>query len=214
MNEVINLSKGQVINLSKIPAIDLSKGGKGLSKVVVGLGWDPVSKMSTGQERRGFFNRILGSTKEDIDCDAFAIRLENNHTRTSDDLVYYGHLHTKDGSITHTGDNLTGDGDGDDEQIIINLPQVDCERVLIGVNIYQGRSRKQHFGMLQNAFIRIVDMNSNIELCRYTLDSKYDKYVSIIFGELIKQNNEWTFIAKGEPVNANSISEVVYPYER
>lgn len=214
MNEVINLSKGQVINLSKMPAIDLSKGGKGLSKVVVGLGWDPVSKMSVAQEKRGFFNRLLGNAAEDIDCDAFAIRLENSHIRNADDLIYFGHLHTRDGSIEHTGDNLTGDGDGDDEQIIINLPEVDCDRVLIGVNIYKGRSRNQHFGMLQNAFIRIVDMHSNMELCRYTLDSKYDNYVSIIFGELVKQNNEWTFIAKGEPVNADSISEVVRPYER
>ena len=216
MSDFINLSKGEVINLSKMPSIDLSKGGKGLHRVLVGLGCDPISEMNNG-EKKGFFSKLFGSSSsglsEDIDCDAFAVRLTNNHIESSDDIVYFGHLSTRDNSIKHTGDNLTGDGDGDDETIIINLEAVTSDSVMIGVNIYQGRRRNQHFGMLQNAYVRIVDMDTNKELCRYTLDDKYNNYVSIIFGELCKNNNEWSFIAKGEAVDANSISEVVHRYE-
>ena len=218
MSDIINLSKGQVINLSKMPSIDLSKGGRGLHKVVVGLGWDPVSEMPQSSGKKGFFAKLFGSTPlsnaPNIDCDAFALRLTNNAIQSDDDIVYFGHLHTRDNSIQHTGDNLTGDGDGDDETININLDKVRSDSVLIGVNIYQGMHRNQHFGMLQNAYVRIVDSATNQELCRYTLDDKYNNYVTIIFGELCKNNDEWSFMAKGEAVNAGSISEVVRMYDR
>lgn len=222
MSEVISLSKGQVINLSKMPAIDLSKGGSGLRKVIVGLGWDPVDSIpdtnETGKKSGGLFSRLFGGSSSpinrgvDIDCDAFAFRLRNGRFNSSEDLVYFGHLKTSDGSIKHTGDNLTGDGDGDDEQIIIDLSSVNCEDICIGVNIYRGRERRQDFGMLQNAFVRIVDMESGAELCRYTLDEKYAGYTSIIFGELIKDNNDWSFKAKGEAVSEDSIQDIVATY--
>lgn len=216
MSEVISLSKGQVINLSKMPAIDLSKGGHGLHKVLVGLGWDPVDKMASNGNG-GFFKKLFGGSGSstlsmDIDCDAFAFRLRNGKYKGSQDLVYYGHLKTDDGSIKHTGDNLTGDGDGDDEQIIIDLPNTGCDEIVIAVTIYQGVDRNQDFGMLQNAFVRIVDMETNTELCQYTLDDKYAGYVSVIFGRLKKENNEWSFVAEGEPVRASSISRVVEKY--
>lgn len=220
MSEVISLSKGEVINLSKMPAIDLSKGGRGLKKVIVGLGWDPADKVSSEPVKSGgLFSRIFGHSSpssffsgEDIDCDAFAFRLRNGRYKGEDDLVYFGHLETRDDSIKHTGDNLTGDGDGDDEQIIIDLSLVNCDDICIGVNIYRGVERHQDFGMLKNAFIRIVDMETDTELCRYTLDEKYAGYTSIIFGELIKENNDWTFKAKGEAIRENSIQDIVNSY--
>ena len=218
MSDIINLSKGQVINLSKMPSIDLSKGGKGLHQVVVGLGWDPVSEMPNNDQKKGFFAKLLGSASisnaHDIDCDAFALRLTNGLIQSNDDVVYFGHLHTQDNSIRHTGDNLTGDGDGDDETINIDLDKVKSDSVLIAVNIYRGKAKNQHFGMLQNAYVRIVDSSTNQELCRYTLDDKYNNYVTVIFGELCKNNNEWSFTAKGEAVNAGSISEVVRMYDK
>ena len=221
MNNVINLSKGEVINLSKMPAIDLSKGGKGLQKVIVGLGWDPVSEMEVpaSEKKKGFFASLFGSSTPttrsvgDIDCDAFAVGLVNGRIESSDDTIYFGHLKNSNSSIKHTGDNLTGDGDGDDEQIIIDLSSVKNDSIVIGVNIYQGKSRNQHFGMLQNAFIRIEDMNTGMELCRYTLDSKYDGYVTVNFGSLVKSGNEWSFTANGEPSSANSIGSFVDTYK-
>ena len=221
MNNVISLSKGEKINLSKMPAIDLSKGGKGLQKVIVGLGWDPVSEIEVpaSEKKRGFFGSLFGSNEPrtrsvgNIDCDAFAIGLVNGRIESSDDTIYYAHLKNSSGSIKHTGDNLTGDGDGDDEQIIIDLSAVQNDSIVIGVNIYQGHSRNQHFGMLQNAFIRIEDMNTGMELCRYTLDSKFDGYVTVNFGSLVKSNNEWTFVANGEPSKASSIGSFVEEYK-
>lgn len=223
MSNVISLSKGEKINLSKMPAIDLSKGGKGLQKVIVGLGWDPVSEIEVpaGEKKKGFFGSLFGSgsgtptrrSVVDIDCDAFAVGLNEGRIEYSDDTIYFGHLKNSSGSIKHTGDNLTGDGDGDDEQIIIDLSAVRNDTIVIGVNIYQGKSRNQHFGMLQNAFIRIEDMNTGMELCRYTLDSQFDGYVTVNFGSLIKSNNEWTFVANGEPSNASSIGSFVDTYK-
>lgn len=213
MSNVISLSKGEVINLTKMPAIDLSKGGKGLQKVMIGLGWDPVRKGQT-QEKRGFFSSLFSSGSsnssapgEDIDCDAFAVALTNNAIASNDDIIYFGHLSKDDGSIRHTGDNLTGDGDGDDEQIIIDLSRVKCDTIIIGVNIYRGRERGQDFSKLENAFVRIEDMNTGMELCRYTLDSQFANYVTVHFGTLTKINNEWNFEATGAPSDANSISE-------
>lgn len=218
MSNVISLSKGEKINLSKMPAIDLSKGGKGLQKVIVGLGWDPVSEIEETGKKKGLFGSLFGGSSStrsvgDIDCDAFAVGLNEGRIEYSDDTIYFGHLKNSSGSIKHTGDNLTGDGDGDDEQIIIDLSAVRNDTIVIGVNIYQGNSRNQHFGMLQNAFIRIEDMNTGMELCRYTLDSQFDGYVTVNFGSLIKSNNEWTFVANGEPSNASSIGSFVDTYK-
>ena len=204
---VISLSKGETISLSKMPTIDISKGGHGLKRVCVGLGWDPAMV-----EKRGFFGKVTRVPGPDIDCDAFAMILNNGEIKKSEDLIYYGNLKHKSGYIYHTGDNLTGDGEGDDEQIVIDLANMTCDSIIIGVTIYQGRSRNQHFGMLENAFIRIVDMQGDTELCRFTLDNKYNNEVSVIFGELVKTNGEWNFIAKGEAVNKNSIGDVARVY--
>lgn len=207
MSNFINLSKGETISLTKMPAIDLSKGGKGLREVVVGLGWDPAMV-----EKKGIFGvrKVAGPS---VDCDAFALLIKNGRLENSKDIIYFNNLRHSSNSIWHTGDNLTGDGDGDDEQIIANLSKLNCDKVVIGVNIYNGKSKGQHFGMLQNAFVRIVDKENNQELCHYTLDSKYNGAVSIIFGELVRVGNDWDFRAVGETVNANTIGEVASFYK-
>ena len=206
MSNFINLSKGETISLSKMPAIDLSKGGKGLRKVVVGLGWDPAMI-----EKKGIFGvkKVPGPS---VDCDAFALLIKNGRLESNRDIVYFGNLKHNSGYIWHTGDNLTGDGDGDDEQIIADLSKLNCDKIVIGVNIYQGRSRGQHFGMLENAFVRIVDNETNQELCHYTLDNKYSGAVSIIFGELIRNGSDWDFRAVGQTVDADGIGEVARMY--
>lgn len=217
MGESISLAKGQVISLSKIPAIDLSKGGKGLHSVMVGLGWDPIKRKKI-VEKKSFFG-LLGTKQvevdddslNDIDCDAFAFTVtESGKTM---DLIYFNNLSNGDKSIQHGGDNLTGEGEGDDETIKIALDKVADDYIVIGVNIYQGKSRHQHFGQLENAYIRIVDMDNNSELCKYTLDSKYDGYVSIIFGVLQRTNGSWDFVAKGEAIDADSIGQVFKKYK-
>ena len=209
MSNFINLNKGQQISLSKMPSIDLSKGGRGLSKVIVGLGWDPVTEKVS---KKGLFGRSIPSRGPEIDCDAFAFVLHNGQIKNKDNLVYFGNLENKDRTIRHMGDNLTGDGDGDDEQIVIDLSRINADSIVIAVNIYRGKEKGQHFGNLQNAFIRIVDMNTNNELCKFTLDNKYDGATSVIFGELINNNGEWNFKAIGEASKGNSISEVVSSY--
>lgn len=192
----LNLSK-QTVNLSKGQAINLTKVEPGLKKVVVGLGWDPVKS-------KGF--SLFGGS-EDIDCDAFCLALTNFTKET----VYFGHKVGCNGHIRHTGDNLTGDGEGDDEQIIFDLAGMpkDVTRIVIGVNIYRGRFRNQTFGKIQNAFIRIVNSSNNFEMCKYNLSgNEFSDCVTVTFGELfVDTNGEWQFRAVGEPAKADSIQE-------
>lgn len=221
--EVVNLSKGTVVNLSKGSVVNLSKGEAGLHNMIVGLGWDPVYKSKFGDKpkKKGFLSRLFGSdnsgsmlpSNHNIDCDAFAVAMCNDqYVNDGDHLLYYGCLTILNKALVHTGDNLTGDGDGDDEQIIINLDKIptDVNKVIIAVNIYQGRQRNQSFGQLQNAFIRIVNQDTNVEACRYDLSGtdEFSKFVTVKFGELSREpGSGWTFKAIGEPHNANSIPE-------
>lgn len=194
----ISLSKNQVVSLSKVaPA--------GLSNVVVGLGWDPAKK--------GF--GLFGSNQT-IDCDAFCLGI-NNHNRIAD-TIYFGNLTGLGSSVRHLGDNLTGDGDGDDEQILIDLNNVpaNVNVILIGVNIYEGKRKHQDFSRLENAFIRLVDARNNIEMCKYNLSGKeYAGYTTLAFGVLYRsQTGSWEFKAIGQGDNAGSISEFRDTYLR
>ena len=149
------------VSLQKGQKVSLSKDNAGLSKVLVGLGWDEV------QQKRGLF----APKPQPIDCDASAILLRNGKLCAKEDLVYFGNLRHMTGTVQHMGDNLTGAGDGDDEQILVDLAAIPAEydRIVIVVNIYQAYQRKQHFGLIQNAFIRLVDGRNNVEMCRYNL---------------------------------------------
>ena len=151
------------ISLQKGQKVSLSKESPGLSKVIVGLGWDEAP------QPKGLMSLFTG--KQDIDCDASAILLKNGKLYHREDLVYFGNLKHKTGTVVHMGDNLTGAGEGDDEQIVIDLAHVPMEydKIVIVVNIYQALKRHQHFGMIRNAFIRLVDYRTNREICRYNL---------------------------------------------
>lgn len=192
------------ISLQKGQKVSLSKENAGLSRVMIGLGWDEV------QQKRGFFSL----KSQDIDCDATAILLQNGELKANEDVVYFGNLRHKSGTVQHMGDNLTGAGDGDDEQIMVDLAKIPAvyDRIVLMVNIYQARERKQHFGMIRNAFIRLVDCRNGKEMCRYNLTDDYSGMTALIFGEVYRHNGEWKFNAIGQGTNDNSIGEVANRY--
>lgn len=188
------------VSLQKGQKISLSKDNAGLSSVTVGLGWDEV------QQKKGFFAK----KERAVDCDASAFLIRNGKLIGKDDIVYFAHLKHNSGSVVHRGDNLTGAGAGDDEQIMVDLDRVpyDVERIVFVVNIYQAVQRNQHFGMIKNAFIRIVDNRNNTEICRYNLTDDYSGCMAMIFGEIYKHNNEWKFSAVGQGTPDSGLSEL------
>ena len=192
----VKLQKGQKVSLSKEHA--------GLSKIVVGLGWDEVER------KRGFF----APKPQDIDCDAFALLLQNGKLADKNDIVYFGNLTHYTNSVKHMGDNLTGAGDGDDEQIVIDLNAVPekYDRIVIAVNIYQAYQRNQHFGMIKNAFIRLVDARNGQEMCIYNLTEDYSNKTAMLFGEVYRYNGEWKFNAVGQGTAEGSIGDFAQRY--
>lgn len=193
----VSLQKGQKVSLSKEHA--------GLSKMMIGLGWDEAQKA-----KGGFF----APKPKPIDCDASALLLKNGRLCDKSDIVYFGNLGHKTGAIQHMGDNLTGAGDGDDEQILVDLGQIpaDYDRIVIVVNIYQAVQRKQHFGMIQNAFIRLVDQRNNSEMCKYNLTDNYSGMTAMIFGEIYRHNGEWKFSAVGQGTTDPGLGELANRY--
>lgn len=170
--------------LQKGQKVSLTKSNPGLSKVVVGLGWD-VNAFDTG----GSF---------DLDSSAFLLG-DSGKVNGSDDFVFYGNLRHKSGAVEHLGDNLTGAGDGDDEQIKIDLSRVpdNISRIAFTVTIYEAEERRQNFGMMNNSFIRIVDETNGQEILRYDLGEDFSIETAAVFGELYKHNGEWKFNAIG-----------------
>ena len=195
----VNLTKGQKVNLSK--------QRYGLSKVMVGLGWDEV------QQKRGFF----APKPQDIDCDAFAIllgydgHLINHATKLTECTVFFNNLRWPNGSIQHMGDNLTGAGEGDDEQIFVDLNNVpyDVGSIVFAVNIYDAFKRKQHFGMIRNAFIRVVDFDRQVELCRFDLSENYMNQTALVAGALIRTQDGWEFRTDGTAARVESLVDIV-----
>lgn len=197
------------ITLEKGQRIDLTKGKAGLSNILVGLGWDPVSQGG------GFLAKLFGGGGgADIDCDASVLMLKNDKFVENKDLIYFGNLKSKCGSIEHTGDNLTGEGDGDDEQVLVNLSKVpgNVNKLVFVVNIYDALRRNQDFGMIQNAYIRIVDRSNNQELLKYNLKDEYAGKTSLIVGELYRDENEWKFVAVGNGTNATNLADITRNY--
>lgn len=202
------------ISLQKGQKVSLSKDNAGLAKVIVGLGWDEVGQSSGG----GFFGSLFGSSSssssEDIDCDTSAIMLRNGKFVDKHDVVYFGNLSHKSGSVNHQGDNLTGAGEGDDEQIIIDLSRVPAEydKIVMVVNIYDAVPRRQHFGMIKNAFIRLVDARNNNEMFKYNLTEDYSGMTAMIFGEIYRYNGEWKFSAIGQGTKDPGLAELSRRY--
>lgn len=199
------------VNLKKGQRVSLTKEDNNLSKIMVGLGWDPV-KNSGG---KGLFGGLFGSKGQDIDCDSSIFMLdENNKIKNNKNVVYFGNLNSQCGSVKHMGDNLTGNGDGDDEQVMVELSRVPehIHKLVFVVNIYDCLKRKQHFGMIQNAFIRIVNMSDSKEMVRFNLTDNYDGKSSLFVGEIYRSGNEWKFAATGEGDTATGLNEMMKRY--
>ena len=199
----VNLQKGQKVNLKK-------SDGQALSRIRIGLGWDPVE-----QKKGGLFGSIFGGSAPDIDCDASVIVCKGGRLSGKGDVVYFGNLKHSSGAIVHTGDNLTGDGEGDDEQILVDLTAVpqDYDKLVFVVNIYDCDSRKQDFGMIANAFIRICDERTGEEFCRYNLSESYAGMTAMIFGEIYRYNGEWKFNAIGQGTKDKGLNELARRYQ-
>lgn len=172
------------VSLQKGQKVSLTKDNPGLKKVVVGLGWD-VNAFDTG----GDF---------DLDAAAFLLN-DTGKVGSSSDFVFYGNLSHPSGSVVHQGDNLTGVGDGDDEQIKIDLSKVpdNVAKIAFTVTIYEPEQRKQNFGQVNNAFIRIYNEESGEEMLRYDLGEDFSIETAAVFGELYKSGSEWKFNAIG-----------------
>lgn len=170
------------VNLSKGQKVSLTKGHPGLSKIVVGLGWD------TSKYGGGF----------DLDAAAFLLGANGKVTR-DEDFVFYGNLKHASGAVEHIGDNRTGAGDGDDEQIKVNLSAVpgNIEKIEFTVTIFDSEARRQNFGQVSNAYIRLFDEVSNTELFRYDLSEDFSIETAVVVGELYHNNGEWKFNAIG-----------------
>lgn len=220
------------VRLAKKASICLTKkDNSSMVHFLVGLGWDPIdmNESVTTKKRKGLLGLFGIKEKNeanrsenmaDIDCDAAAALIGKN----TYSLVFFGMRVSFDNSIIHLGDNLTGKksdskviGETDDkEQITIDTSKVDknVNEIYIGVNIYHGKERNQHFGLINNTYIRIVDANSNEELCRMDLNGKeYKNKVSMVMGRLYREaDNSWNFQAIGESVDADNIKELFEKY--
>ena len=172
------------INLTKGQKVDLTKGNPSLKKLMVGLGWDT--------------NRYDGGADFDLDAAAFLLGADGR-VPVDADFVFYGNLKHNSGSVEHMGDNLTGEGDGDDEQILVDLSKVpaNIEKIAFTVTIYEAEQRKQNFGQVSNSFIRIVDEEKNQEIVRYDLGEDFSIETAVVVGELYRHNGEWKFNAIG-----------------
>ena len=200
----VNLVKGQKVNLIK-------SGGGSLRRIMVGLGWDEV------QQKRGLF----APKPQDIDCDASVILCGANGRVLSSQIdqtcVYFNNTDFAGGAIHHSGDDTTGgnSADGDDEMIVISLPSVPAyvDKMAFVVNIYDANVRKQHFGLVKNAYIRVVDLDNNSEVCRFNLSENYDGITGLVAGEIYRSGNEWKFDAIGRPVrDASRLSKLIDLY--
>jgi tellurium resistance protein TerD len=218
----INLQKGQTIDLRKN---DRGEDVYDLSQVTIGLGWD------VKQSKTGFFGKLLGGKEEEYDLDAIAFLLDENgkvanlgRTVTKGnqqialhegDIIFYNSLKHPSGQIWLTGDNRTGEGDGDDEQIIVRLNTLDekYRKIVFLVTIYQGRQNNQHFGKVENAFIRAVDAKGK-EIAKFSLsgNESLNGMCSMIFSELYRHNGEWKFRAIGEPNTTDTLVDILKRY--
>jgi tellurium resistance protein TerD len=172
------------INLSKGQKVSLTKGNPSLKKIMVGLGWD-VNAFDTGADF-------------DLDASAFLVGA-NGKCPTEKEFIFYGNLEHPSGSVKHMGDNLTGAGEGDDEEIQIDLGLIpaNIDKVAFTVTIYDSEARRQNFGQVSNAYIRIVDEVSGAELLRYDLGEDFSIETAVVVGELYRHNDEWKFNAIG-----------------
>ncbi len=172
------------ISLSKGGNLSLTKTDPNLVRILVGLGWD---------------ERSTDGASFDLDASAFLLGASGK-VRGDHDFIFYNQLRSADGAIEHTGDNRSGQGDGDDESLLVNLSQIspEIEKVAITVTIHDAATRNQNFGQIANAFIRIVNQDNGIEIVRFDLAEDYSTETAMVFGELYRHNGEWKFRAVGQ----------------
>ncbi|HEU4962920.1 MAG TPA: TerD family protein [Bacilli bacterium] len=197
------------ISLVKGQKIDLTKTNAGLTNLIVGLGWDPAQST-----KKGLFG--FKKAAPNIDCDASALLLDANGKLTkNENLVCFYNKQSACSSVVHSGDNLTGEGDGDDEQIFVDLTKVpsDVHKILMVVNIYQCESRGQDFGMIERAYIRAVNKANNQELVRFNLSDDYSGKTALIVAEIYRHNGEWKFNAIGEGDHAAHVDKLAAKYK-
>lgn len=172
------------IQLSKGQRVDLTKTNPGLTKVMIGLGWDT--------------NKYSGGAEFDLDASAFLVDA-NNRCQQDTDFVFYNNLQHPSGSVTHTGDNRTGEGDGDDEQILVDFSKIpaNIDRIGITVTIHDAGARSQNFGQVSNAFVRVVNEEGGEELIRFDLGEDFSIETAVVVCELYRHGSDWKFNAIG-----------------
>lgn len=198
-----------VINLQKGQRISLSKEAPGLTKLICGLGWDVVKRKGGG-----LFSASSNTLDCDLDASVFCLDRDGK-VREITNVIYYGNLAHKSGAITHLGDNLTGEGEGDDEQIIVDLSRLpkEIEKLVFTVNIFQCVARQQDFSQVQNAFVRLVNISNNKEIAKYNLSGfEYKEMTGMIMAEIYNHNNEWKMAAVGNGIKVNGLEELVQAY--
>ncbi|HAC64763.1 MAG TPA: stress protein, partial [Cyanothece sp. UBA12306] len=180
--------------LQKGQRISLKKEAPSLTKLMCGLGWDIAEKSG------GLWGIFQSQADFDLDSSVLCLNTSNKLNNKSD-LVYYGNLNHNSSAITHLGDNLTGKGEGDDEQILVNLPKIPANifKLIFVINIYDSLKRNQDFSQVKNAFVRLVDIVNNKEIARYTLSgTDYQGKTGMILAEVYRHNEEWKMAAIGE----------------
>ena len=172
------------INLVKGQKIDLTKGNPSLKKVVIGLGWD--------------LNKYAGGKDFDLDASVFLVG-SNGRTNHDEDFIFYNNLESRNKAVIHTGDNRTGEGDGDDEQITLEFDKMptDVEKMAVTVTIYEAMERGQNFGQVSNAYVRVLDEATGEELVRYDLGEDFSVETALVVCEIYRHNGEWKFSAVG-----------------
>ncbi len=172
------------ISLNKGGNLSLSKTDPTLVRILIGLGWD---------------ERATDGASFDLDASAFLLTA-SGRVRGDHDFIFYNQLKSQDGSVEHTGDNRSGQGDGDDESLLVDLSKVspEIEKVAVTVTIHDAQSRGQNFGQIANAFIRVVNQDSGIEIVRFDLAEDYSTETAMVFGEVYRHNGEWKFRAVGQ----------------
>ncbi len=175
------------VSLSKGGNVSLSKEAPGLTKIMIGLGWD---------------TRSTDGADFDLDASVFMLN-EQGKVRSDSDFIFYNNLKSSDGSVEHTGDNLTGEGEGDDEAVNVALNQVptDVSKLAVAVTIHEAENRRQSFGMVSNAFMRVVNADNGTEIARYDLTEDASTETAMIFGEVYRHSGEWKFRAVGQGYN-------------
>lgn len=172
------------VSLAKGGNVSLSRAAPSLKKILVGLGWE--ARVTTGDDY-------------DLDVSAFLLS-ESGKVKSDDDFIFYNQLKSKCGSVEHNGDNRTGDGDGDDETMTVNLEKVpvSVKRIVFCVTIDDAERRRQNFGQVSDSFMRIVNLESDAEIARFDLTEDYSTETAMIFGEIYRHNDEWKFKAVGQ----------------